>query len=92
MISKKYEYIVTFLKRLNMNSLIANKVKTIMGFLYIVRTTLCATISNLYNNYLFVILLYTSVLLSIVYTLLFARSHTCLSIFISYLLLFLVYL
>ena len=46
-----------------MSSLIASKVKLL--FLFIVRTIFCATVSNLCNrNYLLVILLYTSVLLS----------------------------
>ena len=52
-----------------MSSLIANEVKTnfylVSIELFIVRSILCATISNLYNNnYFLVILLYTSDLLS----------------------------
>ena len=46
-----------------MSSSIANKIK-INLLSFIVRTILCATVSNLYNNnYLFVLLLYSSVLL-----------------------------
>ena len=64
-----------------MSSLIANKVKTnmclIFAKLFIVRTILCATVSNLYHNNLFIRCSYHTIIRYYSYTSVLLSSNNC---------------